>query len=128
MLPASSIAMRKPKATSTGRSIDLRIACMGSAEEFEAVADAEDARRAEAQGGEQDGALDERLPQRRQIEDEEEVADRAQHEGAEDRADSAAHATQQRRAADHHHGDRIERVDAAAGRARLAGIGDEGEE
>ena len=54
--------------------------------------------------------------------------DRAQDEGAEDRADGAAGAAEQRGAADHHGGDRVQRVGAADRGARLAGIGDEGQQ
>ena len=46
--------------------------------------------RAEADRDEQHEALEQRLPQRLEVEDEEQVADGAEGEGAEDRADGAA--------------------------------------
>src|SRR5882724_1460445 len=98
------------------------------AEQLETVAHAEDAAGAEADRGEQDDALKERLPERRQVEDEEQILDAPQYEGAEDRADDTAAAAEQRGAADHHRGDRVERIGAAGRCAGLAGEGDEGEQ
>ena len=83
---------------------------------------------AEADGGHQHHALEQRLPQRLDVEHEQQVADRAEHQRAEDRADRAARAAEQRHAAQHHGGDRIQRVGAAVGGRRLARIGDEREE
>ena len=70
---------------------------------------------AEADGEQQHDALEQRLPQRVEVEDEEQVADGAEGERAEDRADGAAPAAEQRHAAEHHRGDREERVGVAAG-------------
>src|SRR5215469_16871477 len=105
-----------------------RVPVIALTEELEAVAHAQHAGGAEAHGGEQHDALEERLPERRQVEDEEQVLDGAQHEGAEDRADRRAGAAIERSAADDDRGDRVQRVGAAGGRARLAGEGDEGQE
>src|ERR1700688_2582385 len=98
----------KAKAMYSGR---IARRCMASlAEELEAVAHAEPARRAEADRGKQHDPLEERLEERRQVEDEEQVLDRAQHEGAEDRADRAACAAEERGAADDDRGDRVQRI------------------
>src|SRR5690606_1237566 len=67
-----------------------------SSEPLQPVLDAEQRERAEADGDEQDHALEKRLPQRVKVEDEEQVADRAESESSEDRADGAAAPAEQR--------------------------------
>src|SRR4051794_34516101 len=79
-----------------------RVVMSGLSKQVEAVADLEQTDRAEADGGKQHHPLEERLPERVEVEDEEEVADGAEHQRAEDRADGAAGAAEQRDAAQHH--------------------------
>src|SRR6185295_11438263 len=76
-----------------------------SAIQLEAIADAQQPQGAETDGRRQHDTLEERLPQRLDVEHEEQVADRAKHQRAEDRADRAAGAAEQRYAAEHHRGD-----------------------
>ena len=80
--------------------------------------------RAEADREQKHDADEQRLQHRVDVEHDEKVADGAHDEGAEDRADGAARAAEQRRAADHHRGDRVERVVAAKRRLGRAGIGE----
>jgi len=82
--------MMKPNAMRTGFSTYRRTACIRLSEDFETVLDAEQANRTKAHGNQQDNALEQRLPQWRQIEHEQEVVDRAQDEGPENRTDGAA--------------------------------------
>src|ERR1035438_2777879 len=67
-----------------------------SAIQVEPVAHAQQPDRAEAHGGQQNQALEQRLPQRIEVEDEQQIADGAKHQGAEDRADRAARTAEQR--------------------------------
>jgi hypothetical protein len=61
-----------------------------SPNQVQAVADRNSRERTEGDGDQQDDALEQRLPQRIEIEHEQQVADGAEREGAEDRADGAA--------------------------------------
>src|SRR5215469_6527601 len=67
-----------------------------SCEEVQAVADLEQARCPDADCQQQDHALEQRLPERLQIEDEEEVPDGAEGKRAEDCADGASRSAEQR--------------------------------
>src|SRR6185436_20597078 len=91
-----------------------------SAIQVEPVADSQESQRAQGYGCDQHYALEQRLPQRLDVENEEEVADRAEHERAEDGADGAARAAEERNAAEHDGGNRIQRIRAAVGGGRLA--------
>src|SRR5437016_14233969 len=90
--------------------------------------DPEQTERAEADRDEEDDAEEEWLPERVQIEDEEQIADGAEHEGAEDGADRAAGAAVQRGAAYDHGRDRAQRIAAAQEGICLARIGEAGEQ
>ena len=71
--------MTQPKAIATGASTRRRRAAgasRGSWEQVQAVANLEQPRRADAYGREQHQALEQRLPERVEIEDKQEVADR----------------------------------------------------
>src|SRR5437764_591318 len=78
-----------------------------SFEEIQTVADLKQPDRPEADRRQQDDALEQGLPQRLEIEDEQEIADRAKHQGAENRADRAARSAKQRHAAQYDGGDRV---------------------
>ena len=87
-----------------------------SFEPVQAVAHPEQPEGADADGEHQHDALEERLPERVEVEDEEQVADGAEGQRAEDRADGAAAAAGERDAAEDDRGDRVERVGVAARR------------
>ena len=61
-----------------------------SFEEIETIADLKQPQRTKTYGRQKHDALEQRLPQRFKIEDEQEVADGPKHQGAEDRTDRAA--------------------------------------
>src|ERR1700736_3555088 len=95
-----------PKAVATAGSTFRQSAprvVIGAAsfEEIETIADLKQPHRAKAYGRQQHDALEQGLPQRIEIEDEQEVADGSEHQGAEDRANRAARSPEQRDAAEH---------------------------
>src|SRR6185312_8383010 len=130
----------QPKAVTTGmlsRSRQERVVSgavetlsvmVPSVEELEPVAHLEQAGGADRYGDQEYHALEQRLPQRIEIEDEQQIADRAKGERSEDGAHGAAAAAEQRHPAQHHGGDREQRVGATVRGRGLAGIGKEGEE
>src|SRR5688572_25707284 len=131
MLPISSNATMQPNAVRTAGSnrrrtglLALRLV-MASPEQIEAVADADQAERAKAHRDQQNNAEEQWLPQRVEIEHEQQIADGAVDERAKDRADRAAPPAEQRHAAEHDGGDRVQRVGVGVGRRCLAGIGHE---
>src|SRR5215470_15402386 len=70
-----------------------------SAIQFEPVADAQQPQRSQAHRRHQHDALEQRLPQRLDVEHEEKIADRTEHERSEDGADRTARAAEQGHAA-----------------------------
>src|SRR5438477_8556221 len=96
-----------------------------SSEQVETVADLEQPCGTEAHREKKHGAPEQRLPQGLDVEEEQEIADGAEGERAEDCADGAAGSPEQRHAAEHHRGDRVERVGVAVGERGLARIGEE---
>src|SRR5688572_21438436 len=134
MLPISSSATMQPNAVRTAGSnrrktglLALRLV-MALPEQIESVADADQAERAETDRDQQDNTEEQRLPQRIEIEHEQQVADGAVDERAKDRTDRAAAPAEQRHAAEHDGGDRVQRVGVGVGRGRFAGIGHESDE
>src|SRR5690348_3340066 len=67
-----------------------------SAIKLEPVAHAQQPQRSQANRSGEHEPLEQRLPQRLHVEDEEQIADRAKHERPEDRADRAARAAEER--------------------------------
>src|SRR4051812_41364877 len=137
-VPAARITRTKPAAIATGLSSAVNRKERGragpaetvigtpSSEHFEPVGEPQQSQSAQADGGEQHQALEQRLQQRIDIEDAEREGDRPQDEGAEDRADRAAGAAQQGRAADHDGRDGVQRIgsglrDVRVSRRRLQG-------
>src|SRR5450432_1856582 len=86
-----------------------------SAIQVESVPDAQQPDRAEAYGCQQHHALEQRLPQRFDVEHEQQVADGAEHQRAKDRTDRAARTAEQRHSAQHDRSDRIQRVGTPVG-------------
>src|SRR5690349_5176129 len=134
-LAISKRTMMQPNAVSTAGSTLRKAELAGrgrfilaSPEQVQAVADADQAEGAEADRDQQHDAEEERLPQRIEIEHEQEIADRAEDKGAEDRANRAAPTAIERDAAQHHGGDRGQGVSGRVVERSLAGIGDEGDE
>ena len=98
----------------------MPLSVMWLSEEVEAVAHADEARRADRNGGQQHHALEQGLPERLDVEDEQQIADRAERERAENRADRAARTAEQRDAAEHDRRDGIERVGSSVRRRGFA--------
>src|SRR5688500_18239411 len=134
MLPMSSSTTMQPNAVRTAGSNRRRTGLaalrllMALPEQIEPVADTEQSERAEADRDQQDNAEEQRLPQRIEIEHEQQVADGAVDERAEDRTDRAAAPAEQRHAAEHDGGDRDQRVGVGVGTGRFAGIAHERDE
>src|SRR5688572_2792212 len=134
MLPMSSSATMQPNAVKTAGSnrrrtglLALRLV-MALPEQIEPVADADQAEGAEADRDQQDNAKEQRLPQRIEIEHEQQVADGTVDEGAEDSADRAAPPAEQRHPAQHDGSNRVQRVGVGVGRGCFVGIGHERDE
>ena len=129
MMQANAIADRRvaPHEGRQARGEAAGHAGVAQSEPLQPVPHAEEAEGAEADREHQHHALEERLPERVEVEDEEQVADGAEGERAENRADGAAGPAEERNAAEHDRGDREERIGVAARIGRLAGIGEEGE-
>jgi hypothetical protein len=104
------------------------MAVMASPVEIEAVLDAQQPQRAEADSDQEHDADEQRLQDRVDVEDDQEIADGAHDEGAEDRADGTARSAEQRGATDDHGSDGIERIIGAERRFRRARVGDEGQQ
>src|SRR5215831_9902283 len=123
-LPRSSTSPTQPNAHVTAGSMRRREPAArlrdavsrpderASAIQFEAVADAQQLQRPEANRRHQHATLEQRLPQRLHVEHEQQIADRAEHQRAEDRADCASRTPEQRNSAQYNCGDRIECVRA----------------
>src|SRR5258706_5678977 len=115
-LPTSSSATMQPNAVAIAGSawpitrFNCRVVTRSSREQVQSIADPEQTRRPETDRNQQHEALEQRLPERFEIEDEQQVADSAEHQRAKNRADCAARASEQRHSAEHDGGDRIQRV------------------
>src|SRR5439155_18911779 len=120
-LPTSSTSKMQPNAQAIAGSMRRRMLLRtppnerpraaarddASAIQVEAVANSQQPDRAKTNGRGQNDSLEQRLPQRFDVEHEEQIADRAEHQRAEDRANRAARTAEQRHAAQHHRGNRI---------------------
>src|SRR5215212_5487278 len=129
----SSRAMMQPNAAATAGSKRRVMAGTraninrSSCETIQPVSHSQQPNGAQAHRGEQDDALDERLPEGLEIENEQKIADRSENKGAEDRSDRAAGAAEERGPADDDRRDGVQRISAADGRGGFARVGDEGE-
>ena len=88
---------------------------MAAPEKIEPVAQADQAERAEADRYQQDDAEEQGLPERIEIEHEQQIADGTEDQRTEDRADGAAAATKQGDATQHHRGNGVQRVGVGVG-------------
>src|SRR5258706_6596342 len=133
-LPTSNSATMQPNAVAIAGSacpimrFNCRVVTSGSREQVQSIADPEQSRRTEADRHQQHDPLEQRLPERLRVEDEQQIADSAEHQRTKDRTDGAARTSEKRHAAEHDGGDRIQRVGAAVGSRCLAGVGDESDE
>src|SRR6478672_7362282 len=125
-------AATQPKAIATCGSICFLMAWASIGwiliEEVEAVLHPEQPEGTERHRRHQNETLEQRLPQRVEVEDEEKIANGAKHQRPEDCADGRSRSAEKRDAAQHNRSNRIERVGAAIRRRGLAGIGDQSEE
>src|SRR4029077_21201165 len=110
-----SIRRRNRLTVVPNASMELPARTGASAIEVEPIADAQQPDRAQADGGDQHDPLEQRLPQRFDVEHEKQVADRANHQRSENGPDGAARAAEQRYAAQHYRRNRIQGVRAAIG-------------
>ena len=90
MQPKAMRTAGSARRSGPGRRLRRPLARRRSFEPVQAVAHAHQPEGADADGEQQHDALEERLPERVEVEDEEEVADGAEGERAEDGADGAA--------------------------------------